>query len=519
MDARPLFEKLTRLILSLSVTQKRNFKLFVKTYADQESPRYIRLFDFINKISAEPDFDGNITSIVTQKKILRIHEMSQVANYLYYKILESMRQMPETHKVRIEIVRILQDCRFLISKEMFDEAWKEILKAKELLEQQDYPELELEVTLLERRLYGAWQRENMGQHLTLVYNKVDQVLKRLQKDNDVFYQNICLLQSFVTSTPLPMEVSVNTHRYILELKSENLPFGIKYRMLLAVANYHRLPPPEPIPIPPVELVYPSRAEEYAHLLQLVQLMDKNRGQVREDPSNFLEILVRYLSSAIDLGRWEDFYRHSLHLEHYHGTNEFYRNATYIYLLAFIRKGQFAEAEDFITKHKINEEIFKPRYHIRPSRLATICFYCVLIYLIRKKSEAALFWLEKIIDHKPADSMPGLRNTAYLIRMLVIAHSPILSGKYNVQRLIVLFQRWNEPRIERKTAITEICLQIINHFCEEDNSRRHATTLTLLEKLKEVPKHNHTNEQIDIFAALAESYLLGKPFDETVKPYL
>ncbi|MDX1911577.1 MAG: hypothetical protein SFV22_08840 [Saprospiraceae bacterium] len=519
MDARPLFEKLTRLILSLSVTQKRNFKIYVKTYSDQESPRYIRLFDFINKITAEPEFDGNITAIVTQKKVLRIHEMSQVANYLYYKILESMRQMPETHKARIEIVRILQDCRFLISKEMFDEAWKEILKAKELLQQQDYPELELEVTLLERRLNGSWQRENMGQRLTEVHNKVDQVLKRLQKDNEVFYQNIHLLQSFVSSSPLPSEVSVNTHRYILELKSDNLPFGIKYRMLLAIANYHRLLPPEPTPIPPLELVYPSKEDEYAHLLQLVQLMDKNRGQVKEDPSNFLEILVRYLSSAIDLGHWDDFYRHSLQLEHYQGTIEFYRNATYIYLLAFIRKGQFEAAEAFISEHRINEKIFQPRYHIRPSRLATICFYCAVIYLSRKKSEPALFWLEKIIEHKPADSMPGLRCTAYMMRILVIAHSPVLSGKYNTARLLVLFQRWYADRIDDKTSRIELCLQILDYFCQDDQNLLRVQTIAVLDQLKKALTLKQSNDQIDIFAALAESYLQGKAFEETVRPYL
>ena len=514
MDSRPLFERLTRLILSLSSNQKRNFKLYARSNKELNTPRYIKLFDLINKVSADPEFDGNLVDLVVRKKVLRIHELSRVANYLYSKILESMRKIPETHKSRIEVVNILQDCRFLISKEMYDEGAKELKRAAALLNKLDYPELELELLLLQSRLISSWWKPDVGARLAEVHSHVEGILSRLQKDNDVFHHNVRLLNSFALSKPLPPDISTVVHRYILELNSEEIPFGIRFKMLLAIANYHRLSTPEPQP--QFEYVIPSKEDEYEHLLQMVQIMRMHREQEKEDPSNYLEILVRFLSTAIDQERWGDFHTYSLQLEKYKNTTEFYRNSVYIYLLSYLKQGDFDNASAYISKHQLQINLFRPQHHVRPSRRATICFYCTVVSLVMKKVDEAVFWLEKIISHKPVDSMPALRCTAQFLRILLVSQSLTLAKKYNPEKLMGSLKAWIKEHHISLSGMEDY-FEILACYCADPVPKNKARSI--LQKVKAEELEFDSNYQMGVFVALAESYLYSKPFEAIVKPYL
>ena len=517
MIAYPLLENLAGLIHSLTNPQKRYFRMYVGT-AGEQTARYIRLFDAIKSWErSEQETMEAFAAQLIKRGIVRSHEVSQVAGYLYDKILESMRGIPESHRAHADITGYLRDCRFLLDKELFEGCRSMLKRVGELLSKYDYPELELERLLLERHLHTRWGGRQFELRLEEIHNEVESILSRLQQDNELYLHNVHIMQSFYLGQPLPEKTNNAIHRYMIRIQTPELGFGTRYRMTIALANYHRLTPKPQGPIPSPEFVAPSKEMEFRYLEDVLELMLKNPKLRAEEPAAYLQLLVRYLATALDNERWDRFVLFSQRLKPYENTPEFYKSFVYLYLISFLKKGVFEEGEKYIRQHKLRERLFLPNYRMRASRLATILFYCAIICFVLKKGEESLFWLDKVITHNPPESLPDLRCVAQFLKILIIYQTPSLQRIHEPELLIHKLEQWLSER-KFEGEFYGCALTMIKHTCI-GGMPDHGALENVLVRLKELFPQKKEYEQFGIFLAWFDSRLEGVLIRTSVMQYL
>ena len=119
-------DHLFELIQSLDKSEKRYFKL---AFSDQvKDKKYIKLFDVLER-----------TEIYDEKKIkyqikdayLEKH-YAETKYYLYQQILKVLKEYRTQHSIDNILLDKLQNIEILIQKALFDQAIKELTKAKKM---------------------------------------------------------------------------------------------------------------------------------------------------------------------------------------------------------------------------------------------------------------------------------------------------------------------------------------------------------------------------------------------------
>ncbi|HRI61698.1 MAG TPA: hypothetical protein PK228_18290, partial [Saprospiraceae bacterium] len=116
----PWVNKLSGLMRTLTKSQKRDFKKYVKFWSpDSKNERiYILLFDTVQKYQYTGKDDSKLTDHLLKLKKFgqTTKEVATAAQYLYRKILESMRTTPDTSPHLNQLNAMAQDLIFLYNK-------------------------------------------------------------------------------------------------------------------------------------------------------------------------------------------------------------------------------------------------------------------------------------------------------------------------------------------------------------------------------------------------------------------
>jgi len=113
------------LIKSLTREEKRYFKMNSGFQLEKEK-LYIEMFDAIDKM--ERYDEKTLLKYVDKNK----NKLSVSKNFLYNKILQSLRAYNERSSMDIELYNLVSDAQILMEKELFDSALKRLKKAKKL---------------------------------------------------------------------------------------------------------------------------------------------------------------------------------------------------------------------------------------------------------------------------------------------------------------------------------------------------------------------------------------------------
>ena len=150
--------KLSRLMRSLSKSQKRDFKKYVNFWAtDSKTTRkYIQLFDVVQRHISSSKEEASLTGHILelQKFGKTVKDVSSLAQYLYLKILESMRTTPDSSRYLNQLNAMEQDLVFLYNKNLFGDCSEIIKRALPLARELDKPALEMEWNFWAYRMKG-----------------------------------------------------------------------------------------------------------------------------------------------------------------------------------------------------------------------------------------------------------------------------------------------------------------------------------------------------------------------------
>ncbi|MEZ4917005.1 MAG: hypothetical protein R2836_08480 [Chitinophagales bacterium] len=137
-------DRLHELVISLTTTEKRLFKRYVSN-ANSKDNNYVELFDVLSKMD---EYDEKILSKKLKNKNT-VKNLAQSKKYLKDLILKCMRDIDENRAEDI-VNELLREYNFLKKKNLIEEQWKKIQKAKEVAEEYELYNAQLEVLEAER---------------------------------------------------------------------------------------------------------------------------------------------------------------------------------------------------------------------------------------------------------------------------------------------------------------------------------------------------------------------------------
>jgi hypothetical protein len=142
-------DKLHELIRSMSMSEKRYFKVFASRHTIGEKNNYTTLFDILEEMDAY-DADGLTASL--RRQGVSFKHISSDKNYLYHLILRSLSVFHSGKTASLEIKELLHQVELLFMRGLQDHCGPILFKAHRKAEQYDLYPLLLEIAGWERKI-------------------------------------------------------------------------------------------------------------------------------------------------------------------------------------------------------------------------------------------------------------------------------------------------------------------------------------------------------------------------------
>lgn len=161
--------KLFELVRSLSMSEKRFFKIFSARHTIGEKNNYIQLFDLIDRMDV---FDDEAV-----RKATFVKNAAAEKNYLYRIILKSLNVFHAQSTTRLKVYDLLSSAEILKQKGLYDQSLTVVLKALQLAQESELLREQLMVQEMQEEL--LLKSLDYGQTLE-VFNADSELLERIQ---------------------------------------------------------------------------------------------------------------------------------------------------------------------------------------------------------------------------------------------------------------------------------------------------------------------------------------------------
>ncbi|MCB0707461.1 MAG: hypothetical protein KDC34_19225 [Saprospiraceae bacterium] len=277
--------KLFDLVKSLSGSEKRYFKLFVR--GDDRDNKYLRLFEAIE--NQETFEEESLKKEIYGSQRIESRKYSELKSYLYDLILKSLQQYDEKGSIDARLKTYLLDIRVLFKRSHFDECFERMQKARKIAKRYEHFTALLELLQWEKKI--AYAQTNIA--------RLDKELPRTRREEAHYlwqqqlvanYRNL-LLQLLIT---LRKDASLRSENQADQLETlmsdpllQELPAGSSYH---AQVLYHR-----------IYGVYHYGRQDFPKFFEssktLLKIMESQPHFLKEDVSEYISALYNFIFSC------------------------------------------------------------------------------------------------------------------------------------------------------------------------------------------------------------------------------
>ncbi len=375
-----ILQRLIRLVRSLTQSQKRDFKKYVKFWSGKSDQKYLRLFDALSFYVNSGKEEELLTDYLLNRKKFgdKPADLSALSQYLYRKILESLRTTPEGAPHLARLNALMQDLLFVYNKNLLSDCLPLIEEARELARALDKPAYELELLFWERRARANERIRHRDEYFREYRAEEARLLGEIaafSRYNALAFELSYLLRGRET---LPETVESEVLSLLPEMR-EGLPNGLslraKVRLGSALTTYHELQHTHSTSTDRglIKMANLEKSLEYQE--QVLSAYRANPVFFEEEQAQYALALEGHFNRCLRLGKMEEAERHIAILEQ--GKNEFLfcRSVAYVRLLHHIRQNEFRQARDFVVRHRLAESIEKHKNRFDEARLLALRFTC------------------------------------------------------------------------------------------------------------------------------------------------
>ena len=401
-------DALFTLIKSLKKSEKRYFKT---SESNQESMKFVRLFDLIDK---QHEFDED--NILKKNNSIKPEQLSNLKAHLYTKILQSLRMYNSNSVTEIGIHNLIDHVQILFNKSLYQQCIAVLKKARKNAERIDNLELQLEILNWEKKLLPYTTGQNTQTDVNAIVTKVQDVSNRINNINaysnlqvqlNSIYNQVGYMRNeedfnkvndlFISSFPNPDE-------NLLSVSEKISLYGLYINYYFFIQNFRR---------------------GYDFAKRWVQLFHGDKTLMSSKIEMYITALNQLMIAQTKLEKYEEFLVTKKELRSVGNLSAINLNDniklkllkyTYVHEFnGFFMMGDFERGVQLIEKikHRLEQFIDRIDNHSR-----VIMFYkTACLYFGNDNFKDAIFWLNKIINSTDVNIREDIHGFARILSLI------------------------------------------------------------------------------------------------------
>lgn len=381
----PASKDVHKLIKSLTSNEKRHFKLYTTVVGS--APNYVRLFDVLDTME-HYEKDYILKKFKGEKFVKSLHVLE---NYLYKKLMESLRNYYEEQSIDAQLYKFLYEAQLLEKRGFYKLAMDSLNKAERLAyKHQKFLQL-LELIPYKERIIIATGRKNLVEEIESLYQQAQQYTVMIQDEMEYRYSKSWMLLMFrkwrTPKTPALLDAMHQKHQLILQntIPSAN-NFYACYYYYATLYTYN----------------YTLQEYEKAFHFQskILELWRSNPDILQGNLSLYMTQLANYISSGIlslkNTLAWAAIEEMStLKTKTFDEAGEQFQNVYFYKQYYYLNLKQFHEARALIPS--IEEGLQKYAAKINPARQLNFYYNNTVTLFLTEAYQEAADWLNRILS--------------------------------------------------------------------------------------------------------------------------
>ncbi len=397
------------IIKSLTMSEKRYFKIFSERHTIGKQNKYVVLFDELDK--SETDDDQSLKKNI-RKKGCNADFLPADKNYLYKLVLRSLNDFHDSKTFNMEVKDALQSVEILFHKGLYRECLSLINKTEKLTDECESFQLMIDLLMWKKKCAGYAYGLQMASDVNSQINKYLNLLSNLKRITDLYYESNLLQSSNENSSKAEIVKKFENILKHPELKLEKnaLSFSAKVFYYLVHSNYHHF--------------INNKQQEFNELRKLVDMLNNSKIYAVENPLDYVSIYNRLLSIKKYFAS-EDFFKDIKVLREF--TNKplinkevvvqrvFVHTNTHI-LEHYLINNEFSEALGKIKG--IEGEIDKLNLEIEPYHMMYFYYLHAVVLIFVGQFSKSLKFVNKILNDFSRDARPQVYIRVEMLNIIV-----------------------------------------------------------------------------------------------------
>ncbi len=410
-------EDLFELIQSLSVSEKRYFKVFASSGSkSSEANNYVVLFDVLSDLDS---YEENVLlkklgdKLKDHSKNLRA-QLNQDMQYLYKVLLQSMRQY-QNKASHIQIRDMTSDAILLRDRGLYRQAERRIIKAKELAKKYHNYAAQLALNRLERTLIWTLNDVNQDEKTALLIQEKNDILQVLEEE--MAYEDLYALVSnavnrqnlFLTDKEKAAALVAQRDTLLSKKAPEQLPAFVQLRYYQITAAY--------------AIAENKMQEGHEHIKKMLQWWETHADLKEEEFFRYQISLSKAMTFLFNNGMFEELIqlirkaREEKNGKINSDAGRFHYTLIMNELLYYLNARKLDEAKTMLPSvmQGINQYT-----HVIKRKIA-LCYNAALVCFFNNDFRYCEEWLLKITAHARTNIRKDLSRKAFLLRVLLSDH--------------------------------------------------------------------------------------------------
>ena len=289
-------EDIISLITSLSGSEKRYFKLFVKNRKGKND-RYIKLFDLIDKA-------GTSEREVLQKLNKNDNFLGKHFNThkyrLYNQILDSLCSFHAEESVDDKIMELIRKAKILVNKTLYSQATNELEKAKSIALKYEKHTLLLEIVRWEKKIFDVRMHREIPceKEVVELFEEETEIVNRINNYNEYGKQRSLMYLYYRIYGIIRIKEDVIRYKEII-----NAPYLTNQQLALSYWSKKEFYITHTL----YSIAVNNIEQAYIYAKNAVSLMETNLHQIKDDPTYYYPVLHNFLFAVYKMKRYDELF--------------------------------------------------------------------------------------------------------------------------------------------------------------------------------------------------------------------
>jgi len=402
---------LFRLIKSMKKSEKRYFKLFVAPDGKSDDPKFLKLFNLIDKQTAYDE-----EKIVAEEPSINPSQLSNLKAHLYKRILQSLRSYNSGSVNDIQIRELIDHAQILYNRSLYNQCARVLNKAKKLANRHDSLELLLEIFKWEKNVLSQTIGRGNQKRVNEIIRQVQDVNNRITNINKLTNLSVKLTALYLRKGYVRNEKDYHKITQIFEAglpkyDEEQLSFHEKLHLFNAYVAYYFF------------IQDFKRGSEFAQ--KWVDLFDNAKGQIPGNLDMYIKGLNSLMVAQYKLLQYHPFVNNHKKLKAIRqiprielDENIKLKLLKYTYVHEFNRYfmlGDFDVGVALMNKIKPGLEQF---IHQLDKHSRLVMYYKIAcLYFGNNNFRQAIRWLNQIVNSEEVDIREDVHSFARIINLI------------------------------------------------------------------------------------------------------